>query len=97
MAISHGHVLLGHGNTGVLLKKNAPLQTSAHRHPLNTSDLDQVPTPSAFGTNFAFIKLGYNIKPGKHSDTRIKTLLPLVSGYGHYTTATPERTPVSVG
>jgi hypothetical protein len=36
------------------------------------------------------------IKPGKNSDTRIKPL-PLANGHGRYITATPERTPSSVG
>jgi hypothetical protein len=34
------------------------------------------------------------IIPSKHSDTRIK---PLTNGHGRYITATPERTPSSVG
>ena len=36
------------------------------------------------------------IKPGKHSDTRIKPLA-LASGHGRYITATPERALVPVG
>ena len=38
------------------------------------------------------------IIPGKHSGTRIFIKpLTLANGHGHYTTVTPERTPVSVG
>jgi hypothetical protein len=39
---------------------------------------------------------GAEIIPVKNSHTRIKPLA-LVSGHGHYTTVTPERTLVSVG
>jgi hypothetical protein len=39
---------------------------------------------------------GAEIKPGKHSYTRIKPL-PLTNSHGRYITATPERTLFSVG
>jgi hypothetical protein len=49
-----------------------------------------------FTTNFMPGIYRTKVKPGKHSDTRIK-LFPLTNGHGRCTTVTPERKPASVG